>query len=159
MGERPADRAALPPDSGIVIRDATPGDAERLLPLLAALGYPTDTPTLHDRLRTMVDTDPSARIIAADEDGTLIGFATLHETPVPHRPTAVGRITAIVVLPDARGTGAGRMLVEAAEAHFIARGIARIEVTSGDNHAAAHSFYTHHGYANQGVRFSKPLAR
>ncbi|MEA3244650.1 MAG: GNAT family N-acetyltransferase, partial [Gemmatimonadota bacterium] len=77
--------------------------------------------------------------------------------PVPHRPTAVGRITAIAVLPGARGAGAGRALVEAAEAHFAARGVARLEVTSGDNHAAAHSFYVHLGYANQGVRFAKGL--
>ena len=33
----------------------------------------------------------------------------------------------------------------------------RIELTSGDNHAAAHSFYRHLGYADNGIRFAKPL--
>jgi ribosomal protein S18 acetylase RimI-like enzyme len=72
-------------------------------------------------------------------------------------PTGPGRITAIAVLPDTRGTGAGRALVEAAEAHFVAKGIARLEVTSGENHAAAHPFYRHLGYTDQGIRFAKSL--
>jgi GNAT superfamily N-acetyltransferase len=142
----------------IGIRDTTGGDTAALLPLLDALGYPTDEATLRARLDVMVATDPSARILVATSGNSVVGFACLHETPVPHRPTAVGRITAIAVLPDARGSGAGRALVEAAEAHFVARGIARIEVTSGDNHAAAHPFYLHLGYTNQGVRFAKALA-
>lgn len=146
-------------NAATVVRDASPADAARLLPLLETLGYPSDEPTLRGRMQAMFDTDPSCRIIAVEVNGHLLGFACLHETPVPHRPTAVGRITAIAVLPDARGSGAGRALVEAAEAHFVARGIVRLEVTSGDNHAPAHSFYEHIGYTNQGVRFAKALTR
>lgn len=141
----------------VTIRDLSPSDAESLLPLLATLGYPSDEPLLRSRIARMFDTDPTTRVIGAVVDGSVVGFACLHETPVPHRPTAVGRITAIAVLPDTRGTGAGRALVEAAEAHFVAKGIARLEVTSGDNHAAAHPFYRHLGYTDQGIRFAKAL--
>jgi ribosomal protein S18 acetylase RimI-like enzyme len=139
------------------IHDLSAADAPRLLPFLETLGYPTDAVTLSGRLAAMFGTDASTRVIGASVDNELLGFACLHETPVPHRPSAVGRITAIAVLPDARGTGAGRALVEAAEAHFVARGITRLEVTSGDNHAAAHPFYRHLGYTDQGIRFAKPL--
>jgi ribosomal protein S18 acetylase RimI-like enzyme len=69
----------------------------------------------------------------------------------------VGRITAIAVLPGTRGTGAGRALVEAAESHFRMKGIGRLEVTSGENHRAAHPFYRHLGYEDQGIRFAKEL--
>ena len=143
--------------STITIRDLSPVDAESLLPLLATLGYPSDEPLLRQRLEKMFDDDPSTRVIGAVANGGIVGFACLHETPVPHRPTAVGRITAIAVLPGTRGTGAGRALVEAAEAHFVAKGIARLEVTSGENHAAAHPFYRHLGYTDQGIRFAKGL--
>jgi len=142
----------------VAIRDGTPNDAARLAPAFAALGYPAEPATLRTRLTAMLADDRTARILVAELGSDVVGFACLHETPMPHRPTAVGRITALAVLDRARGTGAGRLLVETAEAHFRDRGIARIEVTSGDNHAPAHSFYRHLGYTDNGVRFSKALA-
>jgi len=141
----------------LAIRDGTPDDAELLAPAFAALGYPAEPATVRARLTAMLTDDRTARLLVAEVAGGVVGFATLHETPMPHRPTAVGRITAIAVLDSARGTGAGRALVETAEEHFRSRGIARVEVTSGENHAAAHAFYRHIGYANNGVRFSKAL--
>lgn len=139
------------------IRDGGPSDATLLLPLYDALGYPSDAVTLESRLASMFAQDPSARLLVAESSGAVVGFACLHETPAAHRPTSVGRITAIAVRPDARGTGAGRALVETAERHFVARGLGRIEVTSGDNHAPAHPFYAHLGYSSQGIRFAKSL--
>jgi ribosomal protein S18 acetylase RimI-like enzyme len=145
------------PRTPIQLIDVAPEDANRLLPLLDTLGYPSTEPVLRGRLQSMFDQDRSTRVIGVESGGHIVGFACLHETPVPHRPTSVGRITAIAVLPGTRGSGAGRALVEAAEAHFKARGIARLEVTSGDNHKAAHPFYRHLGYTAQGIRFAKEL--
>ena len=142
----------------VAIRDGTPDDAPGLVAAFAALGYPAEPATLHARLTAMMTDDRTARILIANIGQEIVGFACLHETPMPHRPTAVGRITAIAVVDSARSAGAGRLLVEAAESHFTSRGIARMEVTSGDNHAAAHSFYRHLGYADNGVRFAKQLA-
>jgi len=139
------------------IRDLAPTDAVHLLPLLDTLGYPSTEPVLRGRLEGMLAQDRSTRVIAAEVEGAVVGFACLRETPVPHRPSAVGRITAIAVLPGVRGNGAGRALVEEAEAYFRAKGITRLEVTSGENHKAAHPFYRHLGYADQGIRFAKPL--
>ncbi len=142
----------------VTIRDLAPDAGPALLPLLAELGYPADAGTATARLHALFSTDPSARIIGAyDASGLLLGFAALHETPVPHRPTPVARITALAVLKSAQGSGAGRALVAAAEAHFRERGLARLEVTSGPTHAAAHDFYRHLGYIDQGVRFAKEL--
>lgn len=149
----------------LVIRDVVraggashgPSDATALVPLLAALGYPTDAATIDARLRTLAATDPSTRTLVAVVDGQVVGFATLHATPVLHRPAPVGRITGIAVLSSARGTGAGRALVEAAEAHFRTLGCARLEVTSGVTHVPAYDFYRHLGYEDHGVRFAKSL--
>ncbi len=144
----------------VTIRDLRSDAAPALLPLLTELGYPTDEVMATARLNALFATDPSARIIGAyDASGQLLGFAALHETPVPHRPTPVARITALAVLHSAQGSGAGRALVEAAEAHFRDRGLTRLEVTSGPSHAAAHDFYRHLGYVDQGVRFSKELTK
>src|SRR5438477_7508699 len=95
----------------LVIRDADARDASGLAPLLEALGYPADVATIADRLRTLAASDPAGRIIVAVDDERLVGFATLHSTPVLHRPAAVGRITGIAVDPHARAHGVGRALV------------------------------------------------
>ena len=49
-------------------------------------------------------------------------------------------------------------VVHAAEAHFVERGLSRVEVTSGPLHAEAHAFYRHLGYEDQGIRFAKILS-
>jgi GNAT superfamily N-acetyltransferase len=141
----------------IDIRDATSGDADALVPLLAALDYPADAATIAQRLARLTERDPTSRVLVAIHDGVVAGFATLHATPVLHRPTAVGRITGIAVLPSLMGSGIGRALVQAAEAHFAAQGLSRLEVTSGTTHVPAYEFYRHLGYADAGVRFAKEL--
>ena len=141
----------------LLIRDATPADAPGLEPLLAELGYPAAAGTIEARRQALLAGDPSARILVAEREGRLLGFAVLHATPVLHRPTAVGRITAIAVLPGLQGGGVGRALVAAAEAHFIALGLGRMEVTSGPTHERAWTFYRRLGYRDQGIRFGKPI--
>jgi GNAT superfamily N-acetyltransferase len=142
-----------------LIRDATLDDAPALAPLLRALGYPADPAAIRARLRSLGAVGPADRVLVAEQNGTLQGFAALHATPTLHRGTPVGRITGLAVLPDRHGRGVGRLLVEAAEAHFRACGAERMEVTSGPAHQPAHEFYRHLGYDDQGVRFAKSLAQ
>ncbi len=142
----------------VTVRDARDDDADALAPLLATLGYPTDGETARARCRALRGADATARILVGVVDGRVLGVATLHVTPVIHRPTGVGRITALVVLPEAQGSGVGRQLVEASERHFAALGIERIEVTSGTSHRPAYDFYRHLGYQDHGVRFARTLA-
>lgn len=141
----------------IEVRDAAPGDAAALSPLLEALGYPTPPEAVLARLAALAAIDPAGRTLVATLGTGILGFATLHVTPVLHRPTPVGRITSIAVHPGARGTGVGRRLVEAAEDYFRSLGLGRIELTSGTAHQAAHDFYRHLGYEDHGVRPAKPL--
>jgi ribosomal protein S18 acetylase RimI-like enzyme len=141
----------------VIVRDAHDDDAEALAPLLATLGYPTTADMARTRCRALLATDVTARILVGVVDGRVLGVATLHVTPVVHRPTGVGRITALVVLPEAQGSGVGRRLVEASERHFEAEGLERIEVTSGVSHRDAYDFYRHLGYQDHGVRFAKAL--
>jgi GNAT superfamily N-acetyltransferase len=154
-----SDRAHAPGTDPLIVRDAVSGDANALVPLLAALGYPADGATIAARMSDLRTADSTGRLLVAELGSLVVGFVTVHITPVLHRPTSVGRITGLAVLPDARGTGAGRALVEAAEAHCRESGLSRIEVTSGLAHTAAYQFYTHLGYENQGVRFAKTLTR
>lgn len=140
-----------------MIRDAARNDAPGLVPLLEALGYPTDAATVRERLDHLFANDSTGRVLVAVLRSEVLGFATLHCTPTLHRPSAVGRITGLAVTDHGRGNGVGRQLVEAAEAHFAGLGVTRIEVTSGPTHEPAYGFYRHLGYLDQGLRFAKPL--
>jgi len=141
----------------ITVRDAVPEDSADMAPVMASFGYPEDAEIIRARLVALRAADPTGRVLVAESEGRVVGFMTLHCTPTLHRPTSVGRISALAVLPHLRGSGAGRLLVEAAEEHFASQGLSRIEVTSGPGHAPAYSFYRHLGYEDQGVRFAKVL--
>ncbi|HWA17247.1 MAG TPA: GNAT family N-acetyltransferase [Gemmatimonadales bacterium] len=141
----------------LLIRDARLTDAEALAPLLDTLGYPAPPATVRQRLTALLHDDPTARVLVALRGEAIVGLATLHATPVLHRPTPVARVTALVVSPSAQGGGVGRALMAAAERHFNDAGYRRVEVTSGPTHTAAHEFYRHLGYRDQGVRFAREL--
>jgi GNAT superfamily N-acetyltransferase len=85
-------------------------------------------------------------------------MVTVHVTPVLHRPTPVGRLTALVVTERARHGGIGRALVAAAERLLAARGCALVEVTSNRRLTDAHAFYGRLGYDTTSLRFKKDLA-
>lgn len=139
--------------STISIRDVSPADAAECARLVTMLGYPVDAETMASRLVGFSARGERA-FVAANSEG-IVGFVTMHETPVLHRAGAVGRITCLVVDERVRGLGVGSALVAAVEAHLIARGCAMIEVTSNKTREQAHAFYEHRGYESTSFRFAK----
>jgi len=142
-------------DNTIDIRDARPADVPALAALVAELGYPTPEATMAVRLDAMIDA--GEKVLVAERDGDIVGLLTVHVTPVLHRPTAVGRLTALVVAERARGAGVGRSLVAAAEQFLATRGCALVEVTSNRRRTDAHAFYQRLGYDVTSLRFKKDL--
>ena len=61
-------------------------------------------------------------------------------------------ILTIGVLPEARGTGAGRALLAAAAADAVARGAARLFLEVSVNNAAARRLYLGCGFVSIGLR-------
>ena len=119
-----------------IVRRADSSDVQELARLFSELGYPVTADTLGDRFHAYSIAGEHA-FVAEGSDG-LLGALTVHATPVLHRPTYVGRITALIVDESARGRGVGRALVTAAEQHLAERGCALIEVTSNQRRADAH---------------------
>jgi len=141
------------------IRDARPADAPALAVLLDQLGYPAPAATVAARLAAYQDAGEVALVAVrgGGGGGAVVGLATVHVTPVLHRPTPVGRLTMLVVAEGERGGGVGRALVGAAERAVTARGCALIEVTSNRKRADAHAFYERLGYEATSLRFKKSL--
>ena len=139
------------------IRDAVIGDAPEMARLLTLLGHPTSQDEIIHRWAAF-SAGGSGALVAERPDGALAGLATLHVTPVLHRPRPVGRITSLVVDTALRGQGLGRRLVEAAEAVLAAQGCGLLEVTSNLRRADAHAFYERIGYERTSYRFQRALA-
>ena len=142
-------------DTRIMIRAARAEDVPAIAALLGELGYPASPSVIGERLDAMLALGELVLIAIRDADA--LGVVTVHVTPVLHRPTPVGRITALVVTKRARGEGVGRALVDVAERLLAQRGCALIEVTSNQRRADAHAFYMRLGYEVTSLRFKKDL--
>jgi GNAT superfamily N-acetyltransferase len=144
-----------PTNNALVIREAQPQDAPALASLLAELGFPSTTPIVAERLTALAQANEC--VLVAQLAQELLGLVTVHITPVLHRPTPVGRLTALVVARRARRQGIGRALVAAAELRLATRGCALAEITSNRELSDAHVFYERMGYELTSLRFKKAL--
>ena len=146
-----------PSHDPVEIRKATAADSALIAPLLSQLGYPADPHDVADRFAGLTSSGDTA--LLAMRNGEAIGFASVHATPVLHRPAPVGRVTSLVVADGVRGQGVGRALMSEAERLLAERGCGLIEVTSNRSRTEAHAFYEKLGYVATSFRFAKTLER
>jgi len=139
-------------DHSLEIRRALAGDAPALSDLLAELGFPSSPSEVVERLKAI----PDAALVAI-RGGQVVGLITTNIMPVLHRPTSVGRLSALVVAKRERRSGVGRALVAAAEQILKQKGCELVEVTSNFRLEEAHSFYKRLGYEATSWRFKKAL--
>jgi ribosomal protein S18 acetylase RimI-like enzyme len=91
-------------------------------------------------------------VYLAREDGDPIGTATVAEY---HAEPGIAHIYAMWVAPDARRTGAGRALLEAAASWARDRGCERLVLSVTESNATARAFYAAVGFVETGER--RPL--
>jgi ribosomal protein S18 acetylase RimI-like enzyme len=142
-------------DCSFEIRVARLEDALAIAGLLGELGFPAPADVVAQRLSVLAKAGETTLVGA--RSGEVLGFVTVHVTPVLHRPAPVGRMTALVVATRARGRGLGRALVATAERRLADAGCGLMEVTSNQELSEAHSFYQQLGYAMTSYRFGKAL--
>ena len=147
--QRPNLATSLP-----VIRRARSDDAFAAAELLAALGYPSPVAHIERRIADCTTSNGTA-VFVAESVQRIVGLISFHCIPLFHADGCLGRITSLVVAPDCRQRGIGRLLVAAAEEFAWAHGCIRVEVTSGDHRPDAHAFYEHLGYQLDCRRFIK----
>ena len=131
-------------------------DADDVAALLCELGYPCDEEDAARRIRTILDNDRQALVVAR-VDGVVAGLVALDFMYYLPLDTLTCRITALVVSASARGQGLGRQLLREAERRARRGGAARLELSSGSQRTDAHAFYRACGYSDGTVRFIKRL--
>jgi len=107
---------------------------------------------------------PDAALFVAEMDGRVAGFAEVllrrpREEPSMLRPRVLGHVRELGVSEDARGTGIGTLLMEAAAKWALSEGAEAIMVDTGAKNTQARRFYGEHlGYRELGVILIKPLS-
>jgi GNAT superfamily N-acetyltransferase len=136
-----------------LMREARGDDAAHIARLLGQLGYPANVDAVVGRLARLGDD----RLVVAELDGRIVGFAQLHVSPSIEYDAPAGKLAALVVDEEARGAGIGRALVEAIETEACARGCVLLFVTTAERRSDAHAFYERVGLEYTGRRYAKRL--
>ena len=95
-----------------------------------------------------------------EDSGVVSGVIAVHVCPWFEKEGCWARVIALVVADSARGRGAGRELMAAAERFARQRGCAAIEVSGRGTRTGAHAFYRRLGFEDRcatSARFYREL--
>ena len=140
----------------VVIREVRLADAAGLADLISELGYHCSQMFARSKIRQLSG-KATDRIFVAVEKNVVTAFVSCHILPVIHQRGLLCRVTAICVLPEWRGRGVGKLLMDAVEDFARSRDCVKIEITSGVHRKSAHGFYRRIGYRSASARFLKAL--
>jgi GNAT superfamily N-acetyltransferase len=135
----------------IEVREARPGEEQSLLPLYEWLFEPPgskpsawDPDRAADALAEMIANERAA-IFIAEENHQLVGLCTAYLELNSVRFGARCWVEDLVVDPERRSEGAGKLLLDAAKEWARGRGATHLELDSGDARKDAHRFYEREG--------------
>jgi GNAT superfamily N-acetyltransferase len=121
----------------------------RLLEVFLREGEPVPE-VFAQRLRDAVEAG-EIEVLTAHVDGSVVGVAVLAQRLSVSAAGLFASIEELYVVPEARGRGVGRALLEAVGERCTARGVSYVEAQVEDEEAAA--FYAAVGYEKEpGVR-------
>ncbi|MDQ1080619.1 aminoglycoside 6'-N-acetyltransferase I [Pseudoroseomonas cervicalis] len=159
-------RASLPPHLwiarvtsryGLEIRAATATEAPGLAELLATAGYTIEARDLAERLVAL--RQASATALVALQWGPPSGLVVMHwyATLEAARPRA--QISTLLVSPEERRQGIGRLLVKAAAQAARVAGCGELEIMTTPDAPDLGAFCRATGFAETGPRFIRSLRK
>lgn len=137
------------------VRVAEPGDATALHALMIALnrdqGDPDDLLTVERVARDLIEDRTTIVMVAEDSDGTLIGYATGHQTYETGYAEHGLYVGDLYVAPAQRRQGVGRALLAGLARAGHRRGARHLWLTAKEGNTAAHAFYRRLGARGERV--------
>ncbi len=141
---------------GMEIRAVTAADAPGLCELLSQAGYPIPPRVLAQRLDALRQ-QPGAALLA-QEWGPPSGLVVLHWYAALDGDQPVAQITTLLVGPEQRRRGVGRLLVKAAAQAARLAGCGTLELSAATQ-PGLQAFCRATGFAEAGVRFVRGLRK
>jgi ribosomal protein S18 acetylase RimI-like enzyme len=136
--------------SGTRVREAMAEDAEAIHALAGALAATVgDSPPRFEDVRArLVELleEPRTRILVAEDDGVVVGVASLWIKPdLAHGDTVI-EVPTLVVEEGSRREGVGKLLMEEVQRLGAANGADLIELVATTQNVAAREFYRTLGF-------------
>ena len=145
------------------IEPVTEADLDELLPLMRAYcdfyeAGPSDDDLTNMSLALLDDPDlEGVQLIARDDDGRALGFATIFWSWATTRAARIGVMNDLFVHPDGRGGGYAPALIEACVERARERGAVSLEwQTAKDNHRAQAVYERVGGKREEWLDYSLP---
>jgi ribosomal protein S18 acetylase RimI-like enzyme len=131
--------------TAISTRRATIGDLDAVAPLFDAYRQfykqDPDLPRARMFMQERLERNESIVFVAETDARKIVGFCQLYPTFCSVRAAPTFVLYDLVVSPEARGTGAGKALMLAAEAHAAKTGVARMELSTARTNVVAQALY------------------
>jgi aminoglycoside 6'-N-acetyltransferase I len=142
---------------GLEIRAATGAEAIGISELLHGAGYAIEPRILAERLEAIRQA-PGAALMAV-EWGPPSGLIVLHWYRTLDADQLTARITTLLVGPNERRRGIGRLLVKAAAQAARVAGCGALELSTAPEHHELHQFCRATGFTEAGPCFARPLRK
>jgi ribosomal protein S18 acetylase RimI-like enzyme len=112
-----------------------------------------DLPRARQFIRERLQRNDSVLIVAETAPHAVVGFCQLYPLFCSVRAVPMYVLYDLFVAPGARGSGAGRALMLAAEAHALKTGAARLELSTAKTNTVAQSLYESLGWVRDATFF------
>ena len=142
---------------GLEIRAATSAEAPGLSELLSAAGHEIAPRILAERLDAMRQ-EPGAALIAV-EWGPPSGLVVMHWFRTLDAAHRTAQITTLLVGPNDRRRGIGRLLIKSAAQAARVAGCDSLELSAAVGEPALHQFCLATGFTEVGPRFTRALRK
>ena len=134
----------------IPTRLATIRDLDAVAPLFDAYRQfyqqAPDLPRARKFMQERMERNESVVFVAETGAGRIVGFCQLYPTFCSVRAAHTYVLYDLFVSPEARGTGAGKALMLAAEAHAAKTGAAKMELSTAKTNTVAQGLYESRGW-------------
>jgi ribosomal protein S18 acetylase RimI-like enzyme len=158
--------------TGPIVRRATPADLPtvgRLGALLVSEHYDFDpqrflaprpeTPAGYASFISTQLKDPDVTVLVAEDDGDVIGYAYAAVEGYDYMALRgpAGVLHDIIVAPEHRGRGVGRLLLGAALEFFRSRGVPRVVLSTAERNEAAQRLFASAGFRRTMIEMAREL--
>lgn len=103
--------------------------------------------------------DPDKAVLVADDDGDVVGYAYAAVEGYDYMALRgpAGVLHDVIVDPEHRGRGTGRLLIDAALAFFRSRGVPRVVLSTAERNEAAQRLFASAGFRRTMIEMTREL--